>query len=369
MSNATVTTTRAETPDSRPSAYDAVLLVSFGGPDGPDDVMPFLENVLRGRNVPRERMLEVAEHYHHFGGKSPINEQNLALLAALRSELERHGPGLPVYWGNRNWHPLLPDTLREMAAAGVKRAIAFVTSGFSCYSGCRQYRENIAAARETVGPDAPTVDKIRVFFNHPGFVGPMAANVRRALGQFPVPERERAVVLFTAHSIPMSMADTSRYVPQLEESCRLVAEQAGVTEWKLVFQSRSGPPSQPWLEPDICDEIRQRHAAGTRHVVIAPIGFISDHMEVLYDLDTEAVDLCRELGVSMARAATVGTAPEFVGMVGDLIRERAWNLPERVAIGHLPASHDVCPLDCCPAPVRPTGRPTGTGPATAPSER
>lgn len=366
MSNAIGTTTRPETRDSRPSAYDAVLLVSFGGPDGPDDVMPFLENVLRGRNVPRERMLEVAEHYQHFGGRSPINEQNRALLAALRSELDGHGPRLPIYWGNRNWHPLLPDTLREMAAAGVKRAIAFVTSGFSCYSGCRQYRENIAAARETVGPEAPSVDKIRVFFNHPGFVGPMAENVRRALGQFPAAERERAVVLFTAHSIPLSMADTSRYVPQLEESCRLVAERAGAAEWKLVFQSRSGPPSQPWLEPDICDELRQRHAAGMRHVVIAPIGFISDHMEVLYDLDTEAADLCRGLGVSMVRAATVGTAPEFVAMVGDLIRERVWSLPERVAIGSLPASHDVCPLDCCPAPVRPAGRPAGTGPTTAP---
>jgi len=317
--------------------------------------------------VPRERMLEVAEHYQHFGGKSPINEQNLALLAALRAELERRGPHLPVYWGNRNWHPLLPDTLRDMAAAGVKRAIAFVTSGFSCYSGCRQYRENIAAARDAVGADAPVVDKIRVFFNHPGFVGPMAANVRRALEHFPPAERAGVPVLFTAHSIPMSMAETSRYVPQLEESCRLVAEQADVAGWRLVFQSRSGPPSQPWLEPDICDEIRARHAAGIRSVVIAPIGFISDHMEVLYDLDTEAAELCRELGIDMVRAATVGTAPEFVGMVRDLIAERAWNLPDRVAIGRLPANHDVCPLDCCPAPVRPAGRPTASGPAARPA--
>ncbi len=353
---------------SRPSAYDAVLVVSFGGPDGPDDVLPFLENVLRGRNVPRERMLEVAEHYHHFGGKSPINDQNLALITALREELDRRGPRLPVYWGNRNWHPLLADTLREMAAAGVRRAIAFVTSGFSCYSGCRQYRENITAAREIVGPDAPEVDKIRVFFNHPGFVGPMTDRVRAALDRFPAAARGDVPVLFTAHSIPMSMADTSRYVPQLEEACRIVAEQAGVTSWKLVFQSRSGPPSQPWLEPDICDEIRDRHAAGARRLVIAPIGFISDHMEVLYDLDTEAADLCRELGIEMVRAATVGTAPEFVGMVRDLIAERAWSLPERVAVGRLPANHDVCPLDCCPAPARPTGRPASAAagrPATS----
>jgi ferrochelatase len=337
-----------------------VLFVSFGGPDGPDDVIPFLENVLRWKNVPRERMLEVAEHYQHFGGKSPINEQNQALLAALRDELERRGPHLPVYWGNRNWHPLLTDTLREMADAGVKRALAFVTSGFSCYSGCRQYRENIAAAREPLGDRAPVVDKIRVFFNHPGFVEPMARNVREAVDQLPADVRDSVPVLFTAHSIPMSMADTSKYVPQLEESCRLVAEAAGVTTWKLVYQSRSGPPSQPWLEPDIGDEIRTRHAAGFRHVVVAPIGFISDHMEVLYDLDTEAADLCRELGVEMVRAATVGTAPEFVSMIRDLIAERVWALPDRVAIGSFPANHDVCPLDCCPAPQRPSvtpGRP------------
>jgi ferrochelatase len=352
--------------ESRPSAYDAVLFVSFGGPDGPDDVIPFLENVLRGKNVPRERMLEVAEHYQHFGGKSPINEQNLALLAALRDELERRGPHLPVYWGNRNWHPLLTDTLRKMRDAGVKRAIAFVTSGFSCYSGCRQYRENIAAAREPLGDQAPVVDKIRVFFNHPGFVGPMARNVRAALDQFPADVRGQVPVLFTAHSIPMSMADTSKYVPQLEESCRLVAQAAGVTNWKLVYQSRSGPPSQPWLEPDIGDEIRTQHAAGVRHVVVAPIGFISDHMEVLYDLDTEAADLCRELGMEMVRAATVGTAPEFVSMIRDLIAERVWELPDRAAIGSLPANHDVCPLDCCPAPQRPA---TAGRPAPSPSGR
>jgi len=331
--------------------YDAVLLVSFGGPDGPDDVMPFLENVLRGRNVPRERMLEVAEHYHHFGGKSPINEQNLALLAALRAELDRRGPHLPVYWGNRNWHPLLTDTLREMADAGVKRALAFVTSAYSSYSGCRQYRENIAAACAALGERAPKVDKIRVFFNHPGFVGPMAARVREALGHFPEADRPSVPVLFTAHSIPSSMAEGCRYVAQLTEAARLVAAEAGATNWQLVYQSRSGPPTQPWLEPDVCDAIRTLHAAGERRLVIAPVGFISDHMEVLYDLDTEAADLCRELGIEMVRARTVGTDPAFVAMVRDLIAERHFDEPSRVAIGALPASHDVCPLDCCPAPV------------------
>lgn len=333
------------------SSYDAVLFVSFGGPDGPDDVLPFLENVLRGRNVPRERLLEVAEHYHHFGGKSPINEQNIALIDALREELAASGPNLPVYWGNRNWHPLLTDTLRQMADDGIKRAIAFVTSGYSCYSGCRQYRENILAAREEVGPRAPEVDKIRVFFNHPGFVGPMARKVSAAVDSLDCGNHVQ--VLFTAHSIPLSMADSSRYCSQLEEASRLVAEQAGTPNWKLVFQSRSGPPSQPWLEPDICDAIRDLHASGEKAVVIAPIGFISDHMEVKFDLDTEAAAVCAELGISMARAATVGTDPDFVRAVRDLIAERAWNLPERPAIGLLPASHNVCPLDCCPAPRRP----------------
>ena len=337
--------------------YDAVLLVSFGGPDGPDDVIPFLENVLRGRNVPRERMLEVAEHYQHFGGKSPINEQNLALLAALRDELGRKGPRLPVYWGNRNWHPLLTDTIREMADAGVRRAVAFVTSAYSSYSGCRQYRENIAAACAAVGDRAPQIDKLRVFFNHPGFVGPMAENVAAAVSRLgPAAE---VPVLFTAHSIPSSMADGCRYVTQLDEACRLVAESAGVGTWRLVYQSRSGPPNQPWLEPDICAAVRELHAGGGRKLVIAPIGFISDHMEVLYDLDTEAAAVCDELGIRMLRANTVGTAPAFVAMVRDLIAERCGLIADRAAIGRLPASHDVCPLDCCPAPARPAaGRPS-----------
>ncbi|NBT13995.1 MAG: ferrochelatase [Planctomycetia bacterium] len=331
--------------------YDAVLLVSFGGPDGPDDVLPFLENVLRGRNVPRERMLEVAEHYQHFGGKSPINEQNLALLAALRGELTRRGPALPVYWGNRNWHPLLTDTLREMADAGVRRALAFVTSAYSSYSGCRQYRENIAAACAPLGDRAPQVDKIRVFFNHPGFVEPMASRVRASLDRFAPVDRPSVPVLFTAHSIPTTMAEGCRYVRQLTEASRLVAGQSGASTWELVYQSRSGPPTQPWLEPDVCDRIRSLHATGVRRLVVAPIGFISDHMEVLYDLDTEAADLCRELGIEMVRAETVGTDPEFVAMVRDLIAERHFAEPTRVAIGELPASHDVCPLDCCPAPA------------------
>ena len=344
------------------SRYDAILFVSFGGPDKGEDVLPFLDNVLRGRNVPKERMLEVAEHYHHFGGKSPINEQNIALIDATRQELSASGLELPVYWGNRNWHPLLADTLREMKSAGVRRALAFVTSGFSCYSGCRQYRENIEQAREAVGPEAPEIDKIRVFFNHPGFINPMARNVRTALSSIDNESREKesgTPVLFTAHSIPLSMADSSDYCKQLQEASRLVAEQAKISKWKLVYQSRSGPPTQPWLEPDVCDAIRDLHEQGESGVVIVPIGFISDHMEVLFDLDTEAADLCETLGMKMARANTAGTDPEFVQMIRDLIAERAFGLSEKTAIGCMPANHDVCPLDCCPAPVRPaTSRPS-----------
>ena len=255
---------------AKQSRYDAVLFVSFGGPDKADDVLPFLENVLRGRRVPKERMLEVAEHYYHFGGKSPINEQNIALIDAIRRELTTSGLDLPIYWGNRNWYPFLTDTIQDMKDAGVRRALAFVTSGFSCYSGCRQYRENIQQARDTVGPEAPEIDKIRVFFNHPGFVRPMARNVRSAMES--LGSKPQTPVLFTAHSIPLSMADSSDYCKQLKEASRLVAEQAKISKWKLVYQSRSGPPSQPWLEPDVCDAIRDLHEQGESNVVIVPIG-------------------------------------------------------------------------------------------------
>jgi ferrochelatase len=329
------------------ASYDALLVVSFGGPNGPDDVMPFLENVLRGRNVPRERMLEVAEHYYHFGGVSPINEQNQALIAALRMELREHGIDLPIFWGNRNWHPLLPDTLRDMANAGVRRALGFFTSIFSSYSGCRQYRENIAAAQEVVGAGAPQVDKLRAFFNHPGFIAAMADRVRESLDDFPEHVRPTVPILFTAHSIPLAMAANCAYERQLLESCRLVAEAIGQRDWRLVYQSRSGPPTQPWLEPDVGDAIRELHAQGVRNVVVAPIGFISDHMEVMYDLDEEAKHLCDEIGIHMARAKTVGVHPRFVSMIRELIQERLHDDGTRAAIGNLPASHDVCPVDCC----------------------
>ncbi|HWD97621.1 MAG TPA: ferrochelatase, partial [Bryobacteraceae bacterium] len=284
--------------------------------------MPFLENVTRGRNIPRERLLEVAEHYYHFGGKSPINDQCRALIGALETELKASGPNLPIYWGNRNWHPFLADTLRRMKDDGVIHALAFVMSAYSSYSSCRQYRENIAAAQAEVGEGAPKVDKLRVFYNHPGFIEATADRVREAIRRFLPNELPETRFVFTAHSIPCSMADTSAYERQLRETGRLVAEAVGAERWDLVFQSRSGPPSQPWLGPDILDHLRGMHAEGVRNTIVAPIGFISDHMEVIYDLDTEAMDLAGKLGMKLVRAATVGTHPLFIKMLQNLIVER-----------------------------------------------
>jgi protoporphyrin/coproporphyrin ferrochelatase len=329
-------------------AYDSVLVVSFGGPEGPDDVLPFLENVLRGRNVPRERMLEVAEHYQHFGGVSPINSQNRALITALEAELAKHGPQLPIYFGNRNWHPLLPDTLRQMQADGRKRAIAFFTSAFSSYSGCRQYRENVAAAQQIVGEEASVVEKLRAFFNHPGFIEPMIDRVRDSLNQIPAARRTAAHLIFTAHSIPQGMANGCRYETQFKEASKLVAAGVNVPNWHIAYQSRSGPPTQPWLGPDIGDAIRELRSQGVQDIVVVPIGFISDHMEVLYDLDTEAMQLAGELGINMVRAPTVGTHPRFVSMIRELIVERMTEANTRPALGNLGPSHDVCPVDCCP---------------------
>lgn len=340
-----------------PHAYDALLLVSFGGPEGPDEVMPFLENVTRGRNIPRERLLSVAEHYQHFGGVSPINEQNRQLMAALRVELAQHNVQLPIYWGNRNWHPLLADTLAQMQRDGVRNALAFFTSAFSSYSGCRQYRENVAAAQAAVGVDAPQIDKLRAFYNHPGFIEPMIERTSAALKALPVDVRAHAALVFTAHSVPMSMATTSAYVEQLHEAAGLVAAAFPEHPWQLVYQSRSGPPTQPWLEPDIGDHLRTLSATGVQAVVVVPIGFISDHMEVIYDLDYEARAICESLALPMVRSATVGTHPQFVSMVRELIEERLALRTERRALGTRGPSHDVCPIDCCPAPSRPAGAP------------
>jgi ferrochelatase len=277
--------------------YDAILVVSFGGPESKGDVMPFLENVLRGRNVPRERMLTVAEHYYHFEGKSPINEQTRELIAALREEMERDGLKLPVYWGNRNWHPLLPETLEKMKQDGIRRAVGFVTSAYSSYSGCRQYREDIARAQREVGAGAPEVDKLRAFFNHPGFIEPTVERVRDALQAIPADALGDVQIVYTAHSIPESMANTSDYVMQLQEVRRLVSKAIGHKNDVLVYQSRSGSPGQPWLGPDILEylcQVKTENLASA--VVLAPISFISDHMEVLYDLDIEAQQLCQWRG-------------------------------------------------------------------------
>ena len=326
--------------------YDALLVVSFGGPEGMDHVMPFLENVLRGRNVPRERMLSVAHHYEMFGGVSPINQQNRNLIAALKEELETHGPNLPIYWGNRNWHPLLPDTLRQMAADGVQNALAFVTSAYSSYSSCRQYRENIANAQAAVGPGAPRVDKLRAFYNHPLFIEANVDHIRAAWSKLDEDARAEAQLVFTAHSIPEAMAANCEYAAQLQEAGSLIGAALGSDRWRVVYQSRSGSPAQPWLGPDINDYLRELHSKSTSHVVLAPIGFVSDHMEIVYDLDFEAQNLARELGMQMVRAATAGTHPVFVKMIRELIVERMYNEPPRF-VGSRGPVHDVCPADCC----------------------
>ena len=328
-------------------AYDAVLVMSFGGPEGHDDVMPFLENVTRRRNVPPERLLEVAEHYHHFDGVSPINRQNRELIAALRAALAERGPDLPVYFGNRNWHPFVTDTLREMRQDGVRRALALMTSAFSSYSGCRQYREDVVRAIESVGDGAPDVDKLRVFYNHPGFVAAMVDRVRTALARFPDERRGAVELVFTAHSIPEAMARRTAYEAQLAEACRLVAEGAGGNPYHLAYQSRSGPPQVPWLEPDILDDLKAMAARGVTDVVVCPIGFISDHMEVLFDLDTEAKETAAGLGMTMVRAETVGTHPLFVEALRELIVERMTPDAERLAVGLRGPNHDICPVGCC----------------------
>lgn len=347
--------------------YDAVLVLSFGGPEGMDDVIPFLENVLRGRNVPRARLEEVAEHYYHFGGVSPINAQNQALINALTAELKAHGPDLPVYYGNRNWRPFLVDTMRQMADDGIQRALVFITGAYSSYSGCRQYRENIMAAQAIVGAAAPRFDKLRFYYNHPDFVAVNVENVRTALAQIPMSRRHTAHIAFTAHSIPLSMAQHCQYEAQLHETMGLVVEGLAVENpYQLVYQSRSGAPHQPWLEPDILDHMDVLRAQGVTELVIAPIGFISDHMEIMFDLDTEAVHKGQEIGMNVVRAATVGAHPRFIHMIRDLIVERIEAeqglAPKRAVLGNRGVSHDVCPVNCCLPGIadrrpRPTGRP------------
>jgi len=335
--------------------YDAILVVSFGGPEKRADVIPFLQNVLRGKNVPRERMLEVAEHYYRLGGKSPINDRTRSLIAALEACLREEGPCLPIYWGNRNWHPMLADTLRQMRADRVRQALAFVTSAYSSYSGCRQYLEDIGRAQAEVGRGAPAVDKLRVFYNHPGFVQAVTERVQEALAQISEEQRRATTIVYTAHSIPLSMAQNCEYVQQLQETCRLVSEGLGRAGDPLVYQSRSGPPTQPWLGPDILDYLREfKGRIEGNSLVVEPIGFICDHLEVVYDLDIEARALCEQLGIRMVRAATVGTHPKFIHMIRELVLERLQGGEQRTLGVHGPHADD-CPANCCARPST-TGR-------------
>jgi protoporphyrin/coproporphyrin ferrochelatase len=341
------------------AGYDAFLLVSFGGPEGPADVIPFLQNVTAGRNVPQDRLEQVAEHYYRFGGVSPINQQCRELIAAVEKDFAVRGVALPVYWGNRNWGPYLADTLAEMASAGVSRALAFVTSAYSSFSSCRQYLGDIETARQRVGQSAPQVDKIRQYYNHPGFISSFAAAAALAADSLPGDDFD---LIFTAHSIPVSMAEASgpvggTYQAQLAEAARLVAAEIGYERpWHLAYSSRSGPPAQPWLEPDVNDLLAERAAAGSRAVVIVPIGFVSDHMEVKFDLDVEAAQTADRLGLKFARAATPGTDPRFVSMITDLVCERLDGTAP-LALGALGAGPDMCPVGCCgTSPVRPAAR-------------
>jgi protoporphyrin/coproporphyrin ferrochelatase len=341
--------------------YDSILIVGFGGPERAEDVIPFLQNVTRGRNTPRERLLEVAEHYYHFGGVSPINAQVRALIAALRTEMDQANLPLPLYWGNRNWHPMLDDTFAEMTAAGRRRSLAVVLAAYSSYSSCRQYREDIERARASAGQKAPLVDKVRAFYNHPTFIAANADRVREGLRAIATVSGESmAHLAFTAHSIPVSMARDCDYERQLVETCRLVAQAVGVEPggWQLVYQSRSGRPEDPWLEPDVLDHLRGLKERGIHNVVIHPIGFLSDHMEVLFDLDEEARQLSDALGLNMVRSGTVGLHPGFISMLLELIRERIGAIPEsdRQSAGQYGPSHDVCPETCCPPPIRHAAR-------------
>jgi ferrochelatase len=340
--------------DDEAHGYDALLLLSFGGPESNEDVMPFLQNVAQGRNIPQERLEEVAVHYYDFGGVSPINAQNRALIAALEVYFESKGLNLPIYFGNRNWHPFVTDTIHQMRDIGIKQVLVFVTSAFSSYSGCRQYREDVIRACETVGEGVPVFDKLRVFYNHAGFIEPMIEKTQQALAQFPTEVQQNVHIVFTAHSIPMGMAQNSDYVAQLEEACRLVAAGVGNNNYQLVYQSRSGPPYIPWLEPDIGAYLQQIKPQGISDVLIVPIGFISDHMEVIFDLDTEAKHIAQELGINLVRVETVGTHPAFIEMIYELIIERMTATPQRRYLGARGPNHDICPLHCC---LKGEGRP------------
>ncbi|WP_016700558.1 ferrochelatase [Actinoalloteichus spitiensis] len=340
-------------------SYDAVLLLSFGGPEGPEDVRPFLENVTRGRGVPPERLDDVAQHYLHFGGVSPLNQLNRDIIDRVRIELDRQGLDLPVYFGNRNWEPMVEDTVARMAADGVRRALVFATSAYGGYSACRQYDEDIERARNAVGERAPELVKLRQFFDHPLFVAANADAVRSALAEIPAERRDAARVVYTAHSVPTA-ADAAagpasegghRYSRQVAETARLVSAELGVTEYDVVWQSRSGPPQVPWLEPDVVDHIEGLDPAEVPAVVVAPIGFVSDHLEILWDLDEEAREAAEERGIGFARAATAGADRRFAELVVELVREHVADAPERklseLVSGGCTVNGAPCAVGCC----------------------
>lgn len=305
-----------------PSPFDSVLLVAFGGPQGRDDIRPFLANVLKGRRVAPDRIEEVARHYELFDGISPITNITKRQAAALEDRLAARGAPLPVFVGMRNWHPLLADTLTTMARAGLRRAVGVIAAAHQCYSSCGQYRENVGDARRALvesGERDVDVTFAGSWYDHAGFAAANARLVRDARDRLPASLRSRARLVFTAHSIPLQMADASRYREQLAESARLVARAAGVAEWALVYQSRSGRPEDPWLEPDVCDYLRAERARGLDSAVLCPIGFVADHVEVLYDLDHEAALVCCELGLDMTRASAVNDAPEFIDALADVV--------------------------------------------------
>lgn len=326
--------------------YDAVLVVSFGGPEGLDDVMPFLDNVLRGLSLPPPAVKGIARRYEAFGGVSPINAHTRELIAAVEQDLAAHAINLPVYWGNRNWHPFLTDTIAEMREAGVKRAIAYVTSTFSSYSGCRRYREDLHAATDGV-EGAPRIDKLRYGYNHPGFIAAVADRVREALEQTPSDRRADVPLVFTAHSLPVAMAEHAPYQAQLMEAARLVTEAIGRDAFELAYQSNNASYGNAWLEPRIEDVIVDKARGGQSHVIVIPIGFVCDHMEVVLDLDVDAQKIAAEHGITMIRAGTVGSHPAFVAMIRELIEERLRGTGERAALGAYGPSHDICPADCC----------------------
>jgi ferrochelatase len=343
--------------DVEAHGYDALLIVSFGGPEGPDEVVPFLDNVFKGLRVTDDTRARIAARYQEFGGISPINEHTRGFIAALRHLLDVEGPALPIYWGNRNWHPLLPDTLAQMAHDGIGRAAAFVTSMFSSYSGCRRYREDLA--RAVAGLDkAPVIDKLRIGFNHPGFISAVADRLDDAVKKLPARRRKKAGVLFTAHSLPEAMAAKSPYVAQLREAARLAAAAAGVGDWQLVYQSNNARyGGEAWLGPDVGDALEAAAEAGQKDVIVMPLGFVCDHMEVVLDLDVDARGRAVGAGLNMIRAATVGTHPSYVAMVRDLLVERMAGGNKRLYEGDLPPTHDLCPADCClpgrPGPLAP----------------